>query len=66
MVALLKLKIAVARKGKSPWRHYDVGKLKLDDKRREFQLMLQNCFELLAPSLGEERDVNEEWKDIKT
>ena len=38
----------------------------MDDKRREFQLTLQNRFELLAPSLGEgERDVNEDWKDVK-
>ena len=38
----------------------------MDDLRHEFQLKLQNRFELVAPSLREEDgDVNEDWKGIK-
>ena len=66
LVAQLKLKLAAVRKAKNPRRRYDVGKLKMDDLRHEFQLKLQNRFELLAPSLREEDgDVNEDWKGFK-
>ena len=66
VVAQLKLKLAPVRKAKSPRRRYDAGKLKMDDLRHEFQLKLQNRFELLAPSLREQDgDVNEDRKGIK-
>ena len=66
VVTQLKLKLAAVRKAKNPRRCYDVGKLKMDDLRHEFQLKLQNHFELLAPSLRKgDGDVNEDWKGIK-
>ena len=51
----IKLKLAATKKKKKNYRRgYEVRNLKFEDKRREFQLKLQNCFELLDPSLGED------------
>ena len=66
VVAQFKLKLAATKKKKNLRRRYDIRNLKFEDKRREFQLTLQNRFELLDPSLGEDgRDVNEDWYDIR-
>ena len=52
--------VAATKKKKNLRRRYDVRNLKFEDKRREFQLTLQN------PSLGEDgRDVNEDWNNIR-
>jgi len=66
VVAQFKLKLAATKKKKNLRRRYDVRNLKCEDKRREFQLTLQNRFQLLDPSLGEDgRDVNEDWNHIR-
>jgi len=66
VVVQFKLKLAATKKKKNLRRRYYIRNLKFEDKRREFQLTLQNRFELLDPSLGEdERDVNKDWKNIR-
>ena len=50
----IKLKLAATKTKKNYRRRYNVRNLKFEDKRREFQLKLQNCFELLDPRLGED------------